>query len=231
MVNLTPTNQSLGASAPVVVSPPSSLNASASFAQQLAATLEAYLNQGGNAGAIEIDINPSQSQNSGDRQFIVTIKSPTASIMPGAAAQPVVPAPAPATPSSSTPKTTATDAPIDMSQVSEDSVIRTNQYWALQPPEVQKLRDVPEFEDRVKLGRQLADQGFVIDPTIMVYGWNPYRVMQNRKDAGYTWVPSFSQPAILEPPGFTFPGLPTYDPYNPPQGSIRVTTDFTSATS
>ena len=71
-----------------------------------------------------------------------------------------------------------------------------------------------DFEARVALGQQLAKQGYTIDPQIMIYGWNPYQVMKNRQDAGYTWVPSFSQASIVRAraSGVRFPGLPAYDP-------------------
>jgi hypothetical protein len=54
-----------------------------SFTQQLAAALEQYLGQTGNQAGLEIDIQPSQSQNSGGSQFLVTVK--TASPAPAAA--------------------------------------------------------------------------------------------------------------------------------------------------
>src|SRR5678815_5286856 len=48
----------------------------ASFTDQLAAALEGYLAQSGNGSHLEIDIQTTQSQNSGVRQFIVTVKNP-----------------------------------------------------------------------------------------------------------------------------------------------------------
>ena len=69
----------------------------ASFTDQLAAALEGYLAQSGNSSNLEIDIQATQSQNSGVRQFIVTVKNPDSA--PGqtaAAASTAAPASAPA---------------------------------------------------------------------------------------------------------------------------------------
>ena len=48
----------------------------ASFTDQLAAALEGYLAQSGNGSNLQIDIQTTQSQNSGVRQFLVTVKNP-----------------------------------------------------------------------------------------------------------------------------------------------------------
>ena len=48
---------------------------STSFSQQLAAALEQYMGQPGNSSNLEIDIQPSSSQNSGASQFLVTVKT------------------------------------------------------------------------------------------------------------------------------------------------------------
>jgi len=99
-------------------------------------------------------------------------------------------------------------------------------YWAAQPPEVQQLRNLTEREDRQGAAYKLAMQGFTIDPRIMVQGWDPLSAMRVRASAGYTWVPALGQPQIEVSPGLTFPGLKTYDPNNPPPGSILVSTAF-----
>jgi hypothetical protein len=38
------------------------------------------------------------------------------------------------------------------------------------------------------------------------------------------------QAPVQVAPGLSFPGLPGYDPKNPPPGSIKVTTDFATGT-
>ena len=99
-------------------------------------------------------------------------------------------------------------------------------YWAAQPPEVQKLRDVGDIAARSALAQQLSDQGFTIDRAIMVWGWDPLKTMLTRKMYGYSWVPSFNQPSVSAAPGFAQPGETPYDAKNPPPGSIAVNTDF-----
>ena len=98
-------------------------------------------------------------------------------------------------------------------------------YWAHQPPAVKALRGQDGKPDTISKAMTLATQGFVIDVPIMVWGWNPVCTMGLRKDYGYTWVPSALQPNILVAPGLSVPGLPQYDPKNPPKGSIIVSLD------
>lgn len=94
-------------------------------------------------------------------------------------------------------------------------------YWAAQPPQVRALRAMTSNEVGLA-AKQLADQGFIIDVAIMVYQWDPVTVMGIRQQEGFTWVPSGNQPDIPVMPGLSVPGLPTYDPNNPPPGSIKV---------
>lgn len=94
-------------------------------------------------------------------------------------------------------------------------------FWAHQPPAVRALRGMTS--DKVALAaKQLADQGYAIDVAIMVYQWDPVTVNGIRLEEGFTWVPSGNQPNIPVMPGLVFPGLPSYDPNNPPAGSIKV---------
>ncbi len=102
-------------------------------------------------------------------------------------------------------------------------------YWAEQPAAVQALQGMPP--DQVgPAAMALAQQGYAIDVPIMVWGWDPLTTMVERQNYGYTWVPSGLQAPVQVPPGLTFPGLPTYDPNNPPAGSIAVTTAFAAGT-
>jgi hypothetical protein len=240
MVSSTTGAQAAGAVSPISIPSQSAKNSTNSFAQQLAASLESYLNQAGIGSGLEIDINPTQSQNSGERQFTVTIKDPSAMASnpasPAAAATVTTNPAASSSPATPNSVVTVGSTGLTADFLASDPYIlmgpqsSADTYWAAQPPAVQQLRDIPDTEGKIALGSQLAQQGYKIDPQIMLYGWNPAAVMKNRQDAGYTWVPSFSQASILVPPGMTFPGLPTYDPNNPPAGSIRVTTDFSAAT-
>jgi hypothetical protein len=102
-------------------------------------------------------------------------------------------------------------------------------YWAEQPAAVQALQNMPA--DQVgPAAMALAQQGYVIDVPIMVWGWDPLTTMVERQNYGYTWVPSGLQAPVQVPPGLSFPGLPTYDPNKPPAGSIAVTTSFAAGT-
>jgi hypothetical protein len=99
-------------------------------------------------------------------------------------------------------------------------------YWGSQPEEVRVLRTIQDFEERGQMGLRLASEGFVIDPNIMIHGWDPYMTMKTRQGEGYTWVPAVGQNGIPVSPGIVFPGLPIYDPGKPPPGSVLVSTDF-----
>ena len=110
-------------------------------------------------------------------------------------------------------------------------------YLAAQPPEVQALMHMPAdstdaIQARVARGAVLAAQGYTIDAPIMVYGWDPYLAMTQRLAAGMAWVPSALQPGLGQPGGYAMPGLvpfpgqQSYDPNNPPPGSIKVSTNI-----
>lgn len=102
-------------------------------------------------------------------------------------------------------------------------------YWAEQPPAIQALQYMPD-DQRMAAAQQLANEGYTIDVPIMVWGWDPLATMIDRQNNGYTWVPSALQSDVPVTPGNTFPGLPSYDPNNPPAGSIQVTTAFAIGT-
>ena len=101
-------------------------------------------------------------------------------------------------------------------------------YKASLPPELRELMALPDANDadhdaKTKRAVELAQKGFSVDVPVMVWGWDPYLVMQLRQQFGYTWVPSALQPPVAVAPGL--PGFGTsapYDPKNPPAGSIRV---------
>jgi hypothetical protein len=91
-------------------------------------------------------------------------------------------------------------------------------YWASKPPQLQSLRTNPSLD----LAEALAAAGYQIDFPIMVWGWDPTVTMFERLQYGYTWVPAANQAPIPLPPGLTFPGIASYDPNDPPAGSIKV---------
>jgi hypothetical protein len=57
--------------------PSASAGSSNSFAEQLASALENYLGQSGSGSQFDISIQPSQSQESGSGQYVVTITAPS----------------------------------------------------------------------------------------------------------------------------------------------------------
>jgi hypothetical protein len=99
-------------------------------------------------------------------------------------------------------------------------------YWASQPPEVRALAAINDPGQRTAQGAQLATNGFTIDVPIMVWGWDPYLLMQLRQQFGYTWVPSALQPNVTIAPSLSQPGVVPYDPLHPPPGSILVSTNI-----
>jgi hypothetical protein len=204
----------------------------ASFTEQLAAALEGYLAQSGNNSKLEIDIQSTQSQNSGTRQFIVTVKD-SAPRQTDSAAGNAAPA---STPASSVQTTSAPAASVQQANTPQstaaDDATQANltraeidAYWAAQPPAVQQLRNVVDYSQRSAMAQDLADQGYTIDKAIMVWGWDPLKTMLTRQMYGYTWVPNLNQPNVSGP-AFTLPGQTPYDPGHPPPGAIAVNTDF-----
>ncbi len=99
-------------------------------------------------------------------------------------------------------------------------------YWASQPPAVQVLRNITDENQRLTTAQALAKQGYAIDVPIMVWHWDPLITMQIRQNSGYTWVPSGDMSPLPTTPGNSLPGLPAYDPNNPPPGAIMVSTAF-----
>ena len=95
-------------------------------------------------------------------------------------------------------------------------------YWAKQPAPVQQLREIDDPDQRKALATQLAAQGYSIDVPIMVWGFDAGKTMALRQQYGYAWVPSALQQPIELAPGLNFPNMPSYDPKNPPPGSILI---------
>jgi hypothetical protein len=214
---------------------PATPSASASsFTDQLVAALEGYLSQSAGGSNLEIDIQTTQSQDSGVRQFLVTVKNPD-----GAPAPTVT---APSTSASVTGFVSVPQAAASAPQAAASTPANSNAsastkpatpmneldaYWAAQPEPVQQLRDM-DPAPRAQLAQQLADKGYTIDNAIMVWGWDPVMTMQARQQYGYTWVPSWNQPNASTP-GLAVGKQIPYDPNNAPAGSIAVNTDFTKS--
>jgi len=99
-------------------------------------------------------------------------------------------------------------------------------YWNSRPSYIQALRKITDHSARLAQANRLALAGFSVDPAIEVDLNNPYTIMKQRINYGYTWVPAIGQNVPLVPPDNHFPGQPDYDPNNPPLGSIIVSLDF-----
>jgi hypothetical protein len=183
----------------------------------LAATLEGFLNQSSNGSHLEIDIQTTQSQDSGVRQFIVTVKDP---------AGPTGSGQAPVEASSVSASASAVALSAASPKPPSNPMAEVDAYWAAQPEEVQALRNVNDLGQRSALAQDLADKGYSIDRAIMVWGWDPMKTMATRQMYGYTWVPGFNQATPDAAPGFALPGQTPYDATNRPPGSIAVNTDF-----
>ena len=95
-------------------------------------------------------------------------------------------------------------------------------YWASQPAAVQQLQDIQNPTQRAEFAEQLAEKGYSIDVPIMVWGWDPATTTAARQSMGYTWVPSALQQPVAVAPGLNYAGGASYDPANPPPGSITV---------
>lgn len=225
---LTPTRglpfESLGAPLHTVsFKPLTGAGSDSSFAQQLADSLEGFLTETPDATRFEVNILPGTGSGSGSRQFLVTVT-------------PAVPAPAPtpiSDPGSYLDVTgmlmySGTAAPVAEAPPPAEPVFtdEADAYWAMHPPEVQALRHIQDPGERGQLGQELASRGFSVDNEIMILGWDPYMTMKVRKESGYTWFPAIGQYMTPVAPGISFPGLPSYDPNDPPPGSITVSTDF-----
>jgi hypothetical protein len=108
-------------------------------------------------------------------------------------------------------------------------------YRASLAPEVRELMEMPDMTQPERDGKaaraaDLAQKGFTIDVPIMVWGWDPYLVMQLRTQFGYTWVPSALQPQIAVPAGSIRVSMnpadyPPFDPPTPPVPKPTVPED------
>lgn len=95
-------------------------------------------------------------------------------------------------------------------------------YWGKQPPAVQQLRGINDYDQRQALGSKLASQGYQIDVPIMVWGWDAGKTTDLRKAFGYTWVPTALRQPIAAAAGSSGAGMTPYDPAHPPTGSMAV---------
>jgi len=183
-----------------------------SFTDQLSSAL-------GNQPGGGSDVKASQGQDSGARQILAAAADSSS--------------PAPAAPAASAPAAaavsngTVSGEPLDDAARSKLIQAEIDAYWAGQPAAVQQLRNIRDFVQRMSMANQLASQGYSIDKSIMVWGYDPMKTMVTRQIYGYSWVPSLNQSVdATPPPGFALPGQTPYDPAHPAPGSITVSTKF-----
>ncbi|MEO8098125.1 MAG: hypothetical protein ABI811_10520 [Acidobacteriota bacterium] len=215
-----------GAARTASANPPATLATSnPTFAQQMAASIEGYLGQAASGSHLQIDIAPGAVQTSGSRQFVVTVTDSdvhaTATAL--SAPPPAIPAVMGGMMYSGTveagPKSSGKAAPAPITN-------EVDAYWATQPAEVQCLRTMADLGERVEKGKELAQQGHLVDYDIMVWHQDPFMTMHIREGEGYTWTPAMGQPGITLAPGVAYPGMQGYDASHPLAGAIRVTTEF-----
>ena len=100
-------------------------------------------------------------------------------------------------------------------------------YWNAQAPAVASLQTLAGEAQRETAAQALAQNGLIIDVPIMVWGWDPWKVMLLRQSFGYTWVPSMLQANLASAPRGMPPfGQSPYNPNDPPPGSIKVSTNI-----
>jgi hypothetical protein len=110
-------------------------------------------------------------------------------------------------------------------------------YWKAKHPEVRALRgilpakgrdldSIDILPDRQAAAIKLWQQGHTIDAQIDILFADipeaPYLLMAERRAWGYTWYPALGMPTPAIAPGLASGGAASYDPSNPPKGSIKV---------
>src|SRR5512140_3030280 len=172
-----------GTKAPNIFSAPpapeeTSSESTGSFTDQMSSAL-------GNQAADGSDVKVPKGQDSGARQILAAAADSSS--------------PAPAAPATSAPAAaavsngTVSGEPLDDAARSKLIQAEIDAYWAGQPPAVQQLRNIGDFVQRMSMANQLASQGYSIDKSIMVWGYDPMKTMVTRQIYGYSWVPSLNQ--------------------------------------
>jgi len=216
--------QDQSSSAPASSGVPDTAGFQTALQQAISSTLEEF---GINPNQVTVSIAPSGSATAST----AASTSATAATDPFSAAAaagkasattPAVATPAATTPATTTPATTSTSSTASDSSSTDSTQAFDDAYWAAQPPAVQALRTMDNYEQRTQLASELSAQGYKVDVPIMVWGWDPAKITAARQSYGYTWVPSATQASVAEAPGIKLPGMTAYDPNNPPAGSIAV---------
>jgi|SRR5580704_3647232 hypothetical protein len=215
--------QDQSSSAPASSGVPDTAGFQTALQQAISSTLEEF---GINPNQVTVSIAPagsttastaaSTSATAATDPFSAAAAAGKSGATTSAAATPAATTPAATTPAATTPAATSDTSSNDSTQAFDDA------YWAAQPPAVQALRTMDNYEQRTQLASELSAQGYKVDVPIMVWGWDPAKITAARQSYGYTWVPSATQANVAEAPGIKLPGMTAYDPNNPPAGSIAV---------
>lgn len=90
-------------------------------------------------------------------------------------------------------------------------------------PQVQALKNIEDFDDRVAAAVKLASEGYVVDPAQDAFQSKPFALLRARRNYGVTWVPSLLHDLVpMIAPGIFSPAQPPFDPFNPPLGAIFI---------
>lgn len=96
-------------------------------------------------------------------------------------------------------------------------------YWNSRNPRIRQLRTMTSYKERGDYGRQLAEEGEIIDRACDIdQAMLPNDVMLVRQNNGFTWVPNAGQPNLPTMPNCPVPGLPPYNEMKPWPDSIKV---------
>jgi hypothetical protein len=208
MIQLNTTSTSGAQDSSASLLPPPQSQAGDGFQTALSAALSSTLQKFGiNPNNVTLSITPAKAAVSAVTPFSAAANQGSA-----ASTTPVV---------NTTPTATGT-TPAAGSSSGDSEQSFDDAYWAAQPPAVQALRNMDDYDERTQLAAKLSAQGYNIDVPIMVYGWDPAKITAARESYGYTWVPSALQQPVEEAPGISTPGATAYNANNPPPGSIAV---------
>jgi hypothetical protein len=124
-----------------------------------------------------------------------------------------------------------------MSNIATSAAVYSPAYLAAQPPAVKALMAMPrgtitQAAARVAQATKLAQEGYLIDGTIMVDGWDAFQEVTARLARGEVWSPGGLQEPLGQPGFFALPGEPPTDgqtAYNPkviPPGALTNSLDL-----
>jgi len=117
-----------------------------------------------------------------------------------------------------------------MSNIATSQAQFDSAWWAAQDPRIQAFKNQPILPS-TQGARQtalvtLAHEGCVVEPVVLLQGWDPWYLYNWAQPLGYTWVPSILMGPVELAPGLSQGSVPTYNPMMIPQGGIYLTLDM-----